>query len=264
MTGDQKIIFYKKHYQEIYSYIKMRVKTPEQAVEVTGETFTEFFKTWNEKNSEDIINIVKKIADKKCKKSRGKVFGKWLSVLGIAVFIVLLAMLIYWDASPKKNMKEALESFHEWDYKTGDEFAVHALFAISNYPSASDFINGGDPLSAYLSAGIGDLSLIKDGAVSGGEPDEKFYVAFIQVHNEEDIGQIISLMKQRVRPDKWFEEYHVNNWTDVSVDDFEFYVNRDCILITYVDLELVENGKIPSVKKMRANFDAVVELMQDK
>lgn len=262
MDKDIKTSLYIAYYQEIYDYIKKKVKTSEQAVEATKETFEEIFKLQDEeKESEEFLEYAKKIAESKCKNQRRKRVESWLlkiggvlCVVGFVGMLCFISYLKYIDCDP--SIVDDTEV----------NLCMQKIWRISQCESAYDLMDGGDALFTYYCTGIGDISLIKSGAMSWVEPDEKFYVAMIQTHNEEDVNQIISLMKEKVKPQEWFERYYnqvgtqeyQRSWNSVSIEDFDFYVNGEFILITYVDPELVKSGKRLSVKEMQKNFDKSV------
>lgn len=263
MDKDRNMDLYITCYKEVYDYVKDKVKTPEQAMEATKETFEEIFgKSDISENIEQFLEMAKTIADKKCKEQRWKRSKRWLGKIGIALCITgFVGMLC------SASFLQYIDRIPGTGYQDQElNFCLQEIFKISQSNSALDFMDNGDANSAYYYIGVGEISLIKDGAMSWVEPNEEFYVAMIQVHDEKDVGHIIDLMKEKVEPQEWFEDYfeqmgtpdHKRSWNTVSVDDFEFYVNGEYILVTYVNPELVESGQRPSTEEMQKIFDSSI------
>ena len=272
MNMDNRTSLYTKYYQEVYDYVKDKVKTPERAVDVTQKTFAEIFKMPDiPEKSEKFMELAKNIADKKRRIPGWKIHIREeviVIVLSVAITIPILL-----DSTPEHKMEEELESWVvQWETGQWDEMFFAAFSTISKLDAGADVTDRSDSIAAYTYSGVGDANLIKNGVTTWVEPNELCYVAMIQAYNEDEIDQVIGMIKNNLKPEEWFvfedgdamNRTHQERWGKVSMDDFGFYVNGDCILITYIDPELVESGEVISVDEMRERFDLVMAIRKKK
>jgi len=215
---------------------------------------------------EKFLELARKTADLKCKQQKGERIKNGLMITGAAICMIGLVVMLFW-MSLLQYTEDGWEIGEEPNDNQELSFCMNEIFKISQSNCAADLMDKTDASAVYQYTGIGDISLIKDGAMAWVEPDEKFYVALIQVHHEEDVSHIINLMKEEMQPEEWFQDYYDDidtigenyQWNEVSIEDFEFYVNGDYILVTYVDPELVEGSQRPSSEEMQGWFDKCIK-----
>lgn len=172
--------------------------------------------------------------------------------------------------SAKDEIRDLFEpkldlEIEDWENLNGDDM-VYLLSEIMKNTHGYGYydLNEAEDNTFSLYTGLSDRSKMKNAVVTVIEPDEKVYVLFIQVYNQEDTSTLVSQLKANLRPDAWGwyvteSGAYSNNWSDTYVDDFSFYTNGDFILVSFVEQSLVNSRDRLSTEDMNARFDMIVE-----
>jgi len=174
-------------------------------------------------------------------------------------------------------MEQKMEFWHDWDGFEGEDIPIqmlgeivedscHSFYELEYTEQVEDVNEREDYRKKYY--GLTDISNVKWAIATEMYVYPSFYAMILQVNDVEAMESIINQIKDNIDPYEWnYYPYDAATdtygdrtvfWSGVTIEDFQFYVNQDYLLVTYADPGGVERGLLTSSEEMQKTLDGLV------
>lgn len=221
------------------------------------------------------------------------IFTKVVACLTAAIFVTGSL----WTKEPEpvveefQSMNDVLEQkmgdWYDWDGFEGENIGAQMISEIvgddyCNIYNPLTWIEDGeivyaDEYSRKKFFGLTDVSNVKWAFATETWRYPAFYVMLLQVEDEALMENVLTQVKKNIDPYEWdycpYDEEtdsygeRTTLWEGVTIDDFQFYVNQDYLLVTYADPGGVERDVLKSSEEMQQTLDSIVrykEVLEQK
>lgn len=184
-------------------------------------------------------------------------------------------------------LDQKMGDWYNWDGFEGENIDVQIIGEIvgenyCNIYNTLTWIEYGevvyaDEYSRKIIFGLTDISNVKWAIATETCRYPAFYVMLLQVEDEALMESVLTQVKKNIDPYEWdycpYEEEtdsygeRTTLWEGVTIDDFQFYVNQDYLLVTYADPGGVERDILKSSEEMQQTLDRIVrykEVLEQK